>query len=311
MYKQVRIDTSTTNASPSQIETEHQTIQYDLQSATHLGDTVLHLLASWGHDELALKVFQKDVSLLKARNNKLETPLHCAARSRNEKFILNLIQHNSYVVKDALALTNDNGDTAMHVAAKRGSGNIGHELMNLDPEVAYKVNKEGSFPLQIAIANAYTGMAKTMLKDDPTLAFIHDSNGMFPVHVAARMGNCELVEHIMQKYPDGADLLDPRGRNLFHIAVEENHPEIFWVPFHNKEIAKKMNCATDYGGNTPLHTAAMMENLDIMKYILIMHWHRHAEYMKNDQHLTPLELYQIQLGKSAEVCSLINKIFEL
>jgi ankyrin repeat protein len=300
MYKQVQIDTSTTNTTPSKIETE-------LQSATQLGDTVLHLLVSCGHDELALNVFQKDMSLLQARNNKLETPLHCAARSRNKKFILNLIQLNSNVVKEALALTNDNGDTAMHVAAKCGSRNIGHELMKLDPEVAYKVNKEGSFPLQIVIANEYTGMAKTMLDDDPTLAYIQDSNGMFPVHVAARMGNRELVGHMMERCPDGADLLDPRGRNLFHIAAEENQGKIFWASYKCKEIAKEMNVATDYEGNTPLHIAAMMENLQIMKRIWSHDWHRYAEDVENDQHLKPLQLYQKQLKKSAkeksaEVC---------
>jgi ankyrin repeat protein len=304
MYKQVQIDTSTTNTTPSKIETE-------LQSATQLGDTVLHLLVSCGHDELALNVFQKDMSLLQARNNKLETPLHCAARSRNKKFILNLIQLNSNVVKEALALTNDNGDTAMHVAAKCGSRNIGHELMKLDPEVAYKVNKEGSFPLQIVISNEYTGMAKTMLDDDRTLAFIPDKNGMFTVHLAARTGNRELVEHMMEKCPDGADLLDPRGRNLFHIAAEENQDEIFWVSSNCNEIAKKMNRATDYEGNTPLHIAAMMENLQIMKYIWLQKFHLSTEDVENYQHLKPLQLYEKQLEKSAEVCSLINKFFEL
>jgi ankyrin repeat protein len=301
MYKQVQMDTSTTSAAPSQIETGHQTAQYVLQSATHLGDTVLHLLLSGGHDELALKVFQKDMSLLQARNNNLETPLHCAARCRNENFMSILIQHNSNDVKEALALTNDNGDTAMHVAAKHGSGNIGHKLMNLDPEVAYKVNKEGSFPLQIAIANENTEMAKIMLEDDPTLALIQDKNRMFPVHLVARMGNRELVEHIMEKYPDSADLLDPRGRNLFHIAAEENRREIFLVS-NCKEIAKQMNTAKDYKGNTPLHIAAMMEHLSIMKVIFDKDLHCKAEDMKNDQHLKPLQLFQEKLENSAEVC---------
>ncbi|KAJ4731141.1 Ankyrin repeat protein family-like protein [Rhynchospora pubera] len=271
---QVTIEDSGSNS--QQTEAEHHVAECELRStATGFADTLLHLLIAGMHNELALKVFTKDMSLLKAHNNNLETPLHNAAKVGNEEVIRNLIRHSPSVVKDALGETNENGDTALHVAAKHNYGGVVTELMMLDPQAAYKKNKQGFSPLYIAIVEDHISSI-AMLQVDSTLACTQFLDGTFPVHVAARKGNTFLVEHFLREYPDYARLLDSCGRNLFHMAAEQNHSKVFTELFtltkddssQINQMVQSMINARDYEGNTPLHLAAMKGHESVMAAIL-------------------------------------------
>ncbi|KAJ3684743.1 hypothetical protein LUZ61_013907 [Rhynchospora tenuis] len=147
---EIQITIEASGAGSQQTEAEHYIVQSELETTTSFGDTLLHLLITGRHNELALKVFTKDTSLLKARNNKLETPLHEAAKVGNEEVICDLILLSPSAVKDALRETNEKGDTALHMAANVNHQGVVIELMKLDPLVAYKKNKQGFSPLYIA-----------------------------------------------------------------------------------------------------------------------------------------------------------------
>ncbi|XP_078166202.1 protein ACCELERATED CELL DEATH 6-like [Carex rostrata] len=294
---EILVTKEASHSSPKQIKT-NTTVQSELQSATRCGDTLLHLLVSKGHNELALMVLRRDVSLLKSQNKNLETPLHCAAKVGNEKVIYNLIQIDPFAVKDALEHTNESGDTALHVAAKYGNIDIGLALMKLDPEVAYRVNNNMFSALNVAIDKNYTEMVQTMLEQDRTLGYTQFSTGMLPVHLAASTGNKELVLHLIEKYPDHGELLDSDGRNLFHFAAEENKNEIFEEIFEktsNREMIARMNNAKDYEGNTPLHIAAMNGHKETMVAIWKNKMNVDAETVQNKQGLTPLQLCRRKL----------------
>ncbi|KAJ4780482.1 Ankyrin repeat protein family-like protein [Rhynchospora pubera] len=274
--REVRVTVRTSQSTPQQTEEEHETVQFVLGSATRFGDTLLHLLITKSHNELALKVFTKDMSLLKARNRKQETPLHDAAKVGNEEVIRDLIRLSPSVVKDALGKTNENEDTAFHVAANHNHKGVVSELMKLDPQAAYEENKQGFSPLYIAIVEDHTSSVIAMLQVDATLACTQFSDGTFPVHVAARRGNAELVEHFLREYPDYAKLLDSCGRNLFHMAAEQGNSDVFTEVFalakdDNPQISQMVESminARDYEGNTPLHLAAMKGHESVMTAIL-------------------------------------------
>ncbi|XP_078154298.1 uncharacterized protein LOC144549436 [Carex rostrata] len=288
---QIQVTIEATHSSPQQINTE-------LQSATGFGDTVLHLLVTYGHNVLALKVFQRDRSLLNAQNKISETPLHCAAKVGNWEFMRNLIELYSVIAEDAIKEIDKNGDTPFHVAAKHGHVHVIRKLMEWDPKIAHRVNNEMLCPLYIAIMKNYTRMVKEMLEVDPTLAYIPFSDGMFPVHLAACMGNIELVIHFIKQYPNCAKLLDPRGRNLFHIAAEKNQAKFFTNLFEDTNMGrmiKQMNNATDNEGNASLHIAAMKGHESIMKAIWKKRMCIDAEKIRNNEGLTPFELSTRQL----------------
>lgn len=222
--------------------------------------------------------------------------------------ILCLVQLAPNVVRNALEETNNNGDTALHVAAKHGQEGVCCQLMILDPEMAYKVNKEGLSPFYIAMVEGYTTMIKAILQIDPTLGCTRFSDGMYPIHVAARAGNVELVKHFMsdQHLAGFAQFLDHRGRNLFHIAVEENNVKIFTEVFPAKktgslssEMAKRMIDAKDYEGNTLLHIAAIKGHVPAMRAICRELTTCNQLTVKNNQDLTPFDLSVNQVQKNA------------
>ncbi|XP_078154787.1 protein ACCELERATED CELL DEATH 6-like [Carex rostrata] len=303
----VQVPIEAPHSPPRQISTENlRNVQSELRSATRSGDTLLHLLVTRRHNELASMVFEKDMSLLKAKNKVLETPLHCAARAGNREVIQKLIDIDYVIVKDALEEINEQGDTAMHVATKHGHIDCGKRLLWLNHEILYKVNNEMLSAIHIAITKGYTEMVKYMLAVDPTLGRTQFPDEVFPVHLIALTGNANLVIHFMEMYPNHAELLDSRGRNIFHIAAEENHKivflEIFTKSFANKEKAGRMNNAVDYEGNTPMHIAAMKGHTSIVRVI----WESKsqidifAERFPNNEGLTPFEVSLRQLGELSE-----------
>ncbi|KAJ3708548.1 hypothetical protein LUZ61_012253 [Rhynchospora tenuis] len=308
--REVMITIGKSHSAPEQTEVEHTTALSELTtSATRFGDTLLHLLISRRHNELALRVFLKEQSLLQAHNNKFETPLHTAAKVGNEEVVRDLIQLNPDEVRDTLSKTNANGDTALHVAANHNHKDLVCELMRFDPEAAYKGNTLGFSPLYIAAVEGHTSMVQAMLQVDAALPCTKFSDGTFLVHVAARMGNSDLVVHFLQKYPDYAELLDPCRRNLFHMAAEQKDEKVFTTVFalattgrpDISQMIESMINSRDYEGNTPLHIAAMKGHSGVMRAI----WNKLNQdpgaLLRNQKGETAFDLSVIQVRNTNEV----------
>ncbi|XP_078154786.1 uncharacterized protein LOC144550684 [Carex rostrata] len=249
------------------ISTKNLIVETELQSVTSSGDTVLHLLVTRRHNELALKVFQRDMSLLKEKNKMSETPLHCAARAGNSQAILYFSQNGYELVKDVLEEINENGDTAMHVATKHGHIDCGKKLLWLNHEILYKVNNEMLSPIHIAITKGYTEIVKYMLAVDPTVGRTKFPAEVFPVHLTALAGKAELS-------------------------------------FANKKMVGRMNNAVDYDGNTPMHIAAKKGHTSIVRAIwqakrscigIVV-----AEKILDNEGLTPFKVSLKQLEESSE-----------
>jgi ankyrin repeat protein len=98
--------------------------------------------------------------LLLQANTKGETPLHFAARYGHSNAVKVLIDRAKNLaidpenglaeIKKMLRMTNEERDTALHVAARNIQARVVKRLTKVDPEFSYSANVHGETPLYIA-----------------------------------------------------------------------------------------------------------------------------------------------------------------
>ena len=129
-----------------------------------------------------------DASLVRARDQDNNTPLHRAALSGNDAVIGVLIQHGAEVNVRGLY-----GRTALHDASKKASIAGIHELMRhgADVEAQDSFNKET--PLQLAIEFNHADCVKMLLFTHSASTNAANKLGNTALHKAATKGNLEIV----------------------------------------------------------------------------------------------------------------------
>lgn len=140
---------------------------------TERGDSMLHLVAAWGHLELLKSIVTECPSLLLVPNSKDQLPLHVAASaghlhvvkalvaiitfvssklSEEESGILNL-----YIVKDK------DGDTPLHAALKAHHMAIAASLTKANQQASFLANKNNISPLYLAVESGNVSLVRAML----------------------------------------------------------------------------------------------------------------------------------------------------
>jgi len=130
------------------------TIQHgrcDILEVTAETNTILHVAAEQGHDELIRELYVRfrEEGLLSRRNSALDTPLHCAARAGHAMAVTVLVQLGQDCGESILGCKNKAGDTALHLAARRGHGAVVEVLVSA---AAAELNNAGVSPLYLAVS---------------------------------------------------------------------------------------------------------------------------------------------------------------
>lgn len=113
-----------------------------LKGVTAEGSSVLHIAASRGHLKLVVMICTHDISLIKSRNNQLDTPLICAARAGHADVVDYLVRAASAMQepeRSVLRAWNSGGATAMHEAVRNGYAPVLQKLMSSDSGLATAV----------------------------------------------------------------------------------------------------------------------------------------------------------------------------
>jgi ankyrin repeat protein len=163
------------------------------------GDSLLHVVAACGHDgdedflNCAKMIYRGRSGLLVARNNRGDTPLHCAAGAGNAGMISCIMAlaaaGDETTVTEFLRMRNKCGETALHQAVRAGSEASMDELMSVDPELA-AVPSEAD-----------------------------EGNTTSPLYLAISLGKEDIAEHLIQKTNGKLSCSGPDGRNVLHAAV--------------------------------------------------------------------------------------------
>jgi ankyrin repeat protein len=138
-------------------------------------------------------IYRGRSGLLVARNNRGDTPLHCAAGAGNAGMISCIMAlaaaGDETTVTEFLRMRNKCGETALHQAVRAGCKASMDKLMSVDPELA-------AFPSEA-----------------------DEGNTTSPLYLAISLGKEDIAEHLIQKTNGKLSCSGPDGRNVLHAAV--------------------------------------------------------------------------------------------
>ena len=234
-------------------------IEYNFDPMTVNGDkdTVLHYAAKKGLLEVFKFMNNHHNCNLMATNKWGKTILHCA---------LEHIEVLKYLINDCncdpLTIINDDGNTVLHYAARRGlldflKRMISHHNCNL-----MATNKRRETILHCALK--HTEVVKYLIIEcnfDP-MTLIND-DGDTVLHYAAKNGLLDLLKFVISHQHCNLMATNIRNETILHCAVE--HTEVL------KYLIVRCNydpMVVDKNGQTPLHTATISHIPAAVEYLL-------------------------------------------
>ncbi|KAF3682198.1 putative vacuolar protein sorting-associated protein 20 -like protein 2-like [Capsicum annuum] len=187
------------------------------------GDSPIHLAARAGNLGKVKDIIQKFDSskggkeLLSLQNQQGETALYIAAENGHTLVVVEMMKHLDLQVASLVA---NNGYDAFQIAAKQGHLDILKELLHSFPNLVMATDSSNSTALHTAAAQGHVDVVNLLLEIDSNLAKIARNNGKTVLHTAARMGHLEIVKSLLSKDPEIGFRTDSKGQSALHMAVK-------------------------------------------------------------------------------------------
>ncbi|KAJ6952780.1 protein ACCELERATED CELL DEATH 6-like [Populus alba x Populus x berolinensis] len=282
-------------------------------------NTILHVYfenqrRGWKCTDFVGQIIDMCPQLLLQANTKGETPLHFAARYGRSNAVEVLIDRaearpadpESRVTeaKKMLRMTNEEQDTALHVAARNIQAQVVKILTKEDREFSYSANVHGETPLYIA-ANMRTALhaaamhgdhetARKILKSDASLTRRTDDDGWSPLHYAAffptLLPGSLTVKVLLEHDVSAAYIVDSEKRTALHLAVVRGNVAAVGAIMNTCPACCEL---VDSGGRNVLHYAALTLKgaLTSMSFPRLIPKFDKLIYEKDNNGNTPLHLF--------------------
>ncbi|CAN6374501.1 unnamed protein product, partial [Urochloa humidicola] len=245
--------------------------QCDILEVTAERNTVLHVAAEQGHNELIRELYlrfrEQAGQLLSRQNSALDTPLHCAARAGHVRVVEVLVQLAATGCgENIMGCKNEAGDTALHLAARYGHGNTVEVLVSAAVEPAAEPNNAGVSPLYLAVMSGSVQAVRaiaTSCKDASSLG----PSSQNALH-AAVFQSSEMVDLLLEWRPALADQVDSSGSSPLHFAASMGDHAMVHAILHAappRTVYRKDSS----GGLSALHVAARMGHYRIVENMLV------------------------------------------
>uniref|UniRef100_A0AAG5DJG7 Uncharacterized protein n=1 Tax=Anopheles atroparvus TaxID=41427 RepID=A0AAG5DJG7_ANOAO len=186
-------------------------------------------------------------------------PLLLAVEAGNQSMCRELLSSQT---ADQLKATTTNGDTALHLAARRKDVEMARILIDYGANVDVQ-NGEGQTSLHIAAAEGDEAMVKYFYTVRAS-AGITDFQDRTPMHLAAENGHASIIEILADKYRASIYERTKDGSTLMHIASLNGHAECATTLFRKGVYLHMPN----KGGARSIHTAAKYGHVGIISTLL-------------------------------------------
>ncbi|KNC22394.1 hypothetical protein FF38_04662 [Lucilia cuprina] len=201
--------------------------------------TTLHEYAAKGDDNNLIKLLKSNKSWLWKEPKYGNTPLHEAAAKGYSRCLIILCDVIDHIqIKTKIDLKNNDGFSALHLAAQNGHNQCCRELLkrSASPNIC---NNYGDTPLHTACRYGHAGVLRILLSafSNPN---IQNNNGDTPLHIACAMGKRKLSKILLQAYSN-LQIKNFQNETPFDIAKRKNHHDILHILQSSKLLHLKEN----------------------------------------------------------------------
>ncbi|KAG8184723.1 hypothetical protein JTE90_019327 [Oedothorax gibbosus] len=248
-----------------------------IHTSNKSGAKCLHIAAAAGHVEVVRSLLNKGESV-DIKTNDGFTALHIAVQGCQPRVVETLLGYGAQIRLKA----GKSGETPLHIAARTPGGEKCAELLLKSGGEVNATQEEGETALHFAARHGHLNTVALLLQDKADVQQKSNS-GETPLHVAAR--NCHyavarsLLDHWKKTHPgdNGATLVNAQnelGETVLHYASLVSKSQAHH-PTEDKDLVKLL---LQYGGEvnipsekyrmTSIHYCAKEGNADILHEIL-------------------------------------------
>ncbi|KAF7851717.1 hypothetical protein BT93_L3029 [Corymbia citriodora subsp. variegata] len=176
-------------------------------------------------------------------------------------------------------------------------------IRSSEPTLKKMASKWGDYtPLHVACAAGHLNLVQALRQLMPDFVETKDNYGLSPLHIAAAQGHAEIVRELLREPKRLCSVKGQDERIPLHYASENGKLE------HLKQhkMGKVINLENDEG-NTTLHLAVSVKNIQVVDFLLGQHALRHVVVnvnVYNKSGRTPLDLSGREAGDRAITRSL-------
>ncbi|XVE88660.1 hypothetical protein DITRI_Ditri19aG0087200 [Diplodiscus trichospermus] len=173
---------------------------------------------------------------------------------RNDPLILHRISLTSFT------------ETPLHISALAGHLDFTEALLTQKSQLATRLDSLNRSPLHLASSEGHTEVVKALLRANLDVCLVPDEDGRIPLHLAVMRGQVEVIQELITAQPNSV-LEKLHGDTVLHLAVRYNQLTAL------RQLVTQMNedeilDFTDHLGNTILHSAVMLKQSEMIKYLV-------------------------------------------
>ncbi|XP_056301419.1 nuclear factor of kappa light polypeptide gene enhancer in B-cells inhibitor, alpha a [Danio aesculapii] len=204
------------------------------QEVTEDGDTYLHLAIIHEAEDYAVQIIKQcqNDPFLNRQNNQRQTALHLAVVTEQPHMVERLLKAGCDP-----RLVDQSGNTALHIACKRGSLACFSVLTQIQTQHLHSIltfpNYSGHTCLHIAAINDYLLMVESLVQLGADINAKEQCSGRTSLHLAVDLQNLDLVRMLIALGAN-ANSLTYGGYTAYHLTFGR----------HNSEIQKQLYSQT-------------------------------------------------------------------
>uniref|UniRef100_A0A7N2LM45 PGG domain-containing protein n=2 Tax=Quercus lobata TaxID=97700 RepID=A0A7N2LM45_QUELO len=160
-------------------------------------------------------------------------------------------------------------ETPLHISALLGHLDFTRILLAQNPHLAVELDSHKRCSLHLASAEGHIEIVKELLHANEDTCSIYDEDGKIPLHYAAMRGRIEVVKALIAVRPDSTRVMLNWKETTLHLCVKYNQLEALKLLVDSvSDEGEFLNFKDHEGGNTILHLAVMLRQIETVKYLL-------------------------------------------